>query len=189
MVLSNGCSINSMSIVQNRLMNLSSSKSLVVKTKQSSNFLQSLFGIAASIVLLLSCAVSEDTKLKESVNINYEVAKGYFVKNTFSVQLPTPIILANKAALDSIMGMAATMGANGKPTDFDFSREYAIVFIYPETDSSVVLNPGSLELKADTVKLSVSIETGVKQTYRIVPSLLLKVLGTAPEHIVWENNQ
>lgn len=189
MVLSNGCSINSMSIAQNRLINLSSSKLLVVKTKQSSNFLQSLFGIVTSIVLLVSCAVSEENKMKESVNINYEVAKGYFVKNTFSVQQPTPIILANKAALDSVMGMAATMGANGKPTDFDFSREYAIVFIYPETDSSVVLNPGSLELKADTVKLSVSIEPGVKQTYRIVPSLLLKVLGTAPEHIVWENNQ
>ena len=189
MVLSNGCSINSMSIAQNRLINLSSSKLLVVKTKQSSNFLQSLFGIATSIVLLVSCAVSEENKMKESVNINYEVAKGYFVKNTFSVQQPTPIILANKAALDSVMGMAATMGANGKPTDFDFSREYAIVFIYPETDSSVVINPGSLELKADTVKLSASIEPGVKQTYRIVPSLLLKVLGTAPEHIVWENNQ
>ena len=178
-----------MSIVQNSLMNLSSSNLLVVKTKQSSNFLQSLFGIAASIVLLLSCAVSEENKMKESVNINYEVAKGYFVKNTFSVQQPTPIILANKAALDSIMGMAATMGANGNPTDFDFSREYGIVFIYPETDSSVVLKPGSLELKAATARLSLSIEPGVKQTYRIVPSLLLKVLGTAPEQIVWEPNQ
>jgi hypothetical protein len=169
-------------------MNLSSSKLLVVKSKQSSNFLHSLFGIAASIVLLLSCAVSEEIKMKESVNINYEVAKGYFVKKTFSVQLPTPIILANKTALDSILGMAATMGANGKPTNFDFSREYAIVFIYPETDSSVVLHPGILELQADTARLSVSIEPGVKQTYRIVPSLLLKVSGTAPEHIVWENN-
>jgi hypothetical protein len=169
-------------------MNLSSSKLLVVKSKQSSNFLHSLFGIAASIVLLLSCAVSEEIKMKESVNINYEVAKGYFVKKTFSVQLPTPIILANKTALDSILGMAATMGANGKPTNFDFSREYGIVFIYPETDSSVVLHPGILELQADTARLSVSIEPGVKQTYRIVPSLLLKVSGTAPEHIVWENN-
>ena len=35
--------------------------------------------------------------MKESVNINYEVAKGYFVKNTFSVQQPTPIILASKS--------------------------------------------------------------------------------------------
>ncbi len=170
-------------------MNLSSSKSLVVKTKQSSNFLQSLFGIAASVVLLISCAVSEETKMKESVNINYEVAKGYFVKNTFSVQLPTPIILASKAALDSIMGMAATMGANGKPTDFDFSREYGIVFIYPETDSSVALYPGILELQANTAKLSVRIEPGVKQTYRMVPMLLLKVAGIAPDHIVWENKQ
>ena len=189
MVLSNGCSINSMSIAQNSNKYLSSSKLLVVKIKQSLFFLQYLFGIATSILLLVSCAGSEENKMKESVNINYEVAKGYFVKNTFSVQQPTPIILANKAALDSIMGMAATMGANGKPTDFDFSREYGIVFIYPETDSSVVLHPGSLELKADTARLSVSIEPGVKQTYRIVPSLLLKVLGTAPEHIVWENNQ
>jgi len=86
------------------------------------------------------------------------------------------------------MGMAATMGANGIPTDFDFSREYAIVFIYPETDSSVVLHPGILQSQADTARLSVSIEPGVKQTYRIVPSLLLKVPGTAPDHIVWENN-
>jgi hypothetical protein len=189
MELSNGCSINSMSIAQNRLINLSSSKLLVVKTKQSSNFLQSLFGIATSIVLFLSCAVSEENKMKESVNINYEVAKGYFVKNTVSVQQPTSIILANKVAFDSILGMAATMGANGKPTDFDFSREYAIVFIYPETDSSVVLHPDSLKLKADTARLSVTIQPGLKQTYRIVPSLLLKVLGAAPEHIVWENNQ
>ena len=162
---------------------------MVLKTKQSSNFLQSLFGIAASILLLLSCAVSEENKMKESVNINYEVAKGYFVRNTFSVKQPTPIIVANQAALDSIMGMAATMGANGKPTDFDFSREYGIVFIYPETDSSVALHPGILELQANTVKLLVRIEPGVKQTYRMVPMLLLKVAGLAPDLIVWENKQ
>jgi len=159
----------------------------VLKTKPSLNFLKSLFGIAASILLLLSCAVSEENKMKESVKLNYEVAKGYFVRNTFSVKQPTPIILANKAALDSIMGMAATMGANGKPTDFDFSREYGIVFIYPETDSSVILHPGILGLRADTASLTVSIETGVKQSYRMVPSFLLKVLGTAPAYIVCEN--
>lgn len=178
-----------MSVVQNSLMNLSSSKLWVVKTKQSSNFLQSLFGIATSIILLISCAGSEENKMKESVNLNYEVAKGYFVKNTFSVQQPTPIILANKVALDSIMGMAATMGVTGKPTDFDFSREYAIVFIYPETDSSVVLHPGILELQANTAKLSVRIDPGIKQTYRMVPMLLLKVSGTAPNYIVWQNKQ
>jgi hypothetical protein len=159
-----------------------------LKTKPSLIFLQSLFGIATSIILFISCGGKEEHKKKESVNISYEVAKGYFVKNTFSVQQPTPIILANKAVLDSIMGMAATMGANGIPTDFDFSREYAIVFIYPETDYSVVLHPGILQSQADTAKLSVSIEPGVKQTYRIVPSVLLKVPGTAPDHIVWENN-
>lgn len=178
-----------MSIVQNSSKYLSSSKLLVMKINQSLFFLQSLFGIATSIVLLVSCAGSEDYKTKETVNITYEVAKGYFVKNTFSVQQPTPIILASKAAVDSIMGMAATMGANGKPTDFDFSREYAIVFIYPETDSSVVLHPGILELQADTARLLVSIDPGVKQAYRIVPSLLLKVPGTAPAHVVWKKNQ
>jgi len=161
----------------------------MLKTKPSLNFLQSLFGIATSIILFISCAVSEENKMKESVKLNYEVAKGYFVKNTFSVQQPTPIILANKATLDSIMGMAATMGANGKPTDFDFSREYGIVFIYPETDSSVILHPGILELKANSAKLSVRIDLGVKQTYRMVPMLLLKVAGIAPDHIVWENKQ
>ncbi|MCX6265215.1 MAG: hypothetical protein NTZ47_11865 [Bacteroidetes bacterium] len=170
-------------------MNLSSSKLWVVKTKQSFNFLQSLFGIATFIILFISCAVSEENKMKESVNLNYAVAKGYFVKNTFSVQQPTPIILANKAALDSIMGMAATMGVSGKPTDFDFSHEYAIAFIYPETDISVVLHPGILELQANTAKLSVRIDPGVKQTYRMVPMLLLKVSGTAPARIVWENKQ
>jgi hypothetical protein len=161
----------------------------MLKTKPSLNFLQSLFGIATSIILFISCAVSEENKMKESVKLNYEVAKGYFVKNTFSVQQPTPIILANKATLDSIMGMAATMGANGKPTDFDFSREYGIVFIYPETDSSVALHPGILELQANTVKLLVRIEPGVKQTYRMVPMLLLKVAGIAPDLIVWEKKQ
>jgi len=161
---------------------------LVVKAKQFFHFLQTLFGMVTSMIFFISCAGKEEYKKKESINISYEVAKGYFVKNTFSVQQPTPIILANQAALDRIMGMAATMGANGKPTNFDFSREYGIVFIYPETDSSVVLHPGILELQADTARLSVSIEPGVKQTYRIVPSLLLKVSGTAPEHIVWENN-
>ena len=161
----------------------------MLKTKPSLNFLQSLFGIATSIILFISCAVSEENKMKESVKLTSEVAKGYFVKNTFSVQQPSPIILANKAALDSIMGMAATMGANGKPTDFDFSREYGIVFIYPETDSSVGLHPGILELQANTAKLSVRIEPGVKQTYRMVPMLLLKVAGIAPDHLVWENKQ
>jgi len=178
-----------MLIVQNRNIYQSTSKLMMLKRKQSFHFLKTLFRIATLVILFISCGGSEVIKTKETINVSYEVAKGYFVKNTFSVQQPTPIILANKAALDSIMGMAATMGANGKPTDFDFSREYGIVFIYPETDSSVGLHPGILELQANTAKLSVRIEPGVKQTYRMVPMLLLKVAGIAPDHIVWENKQ
>jgi len=170
-------------------MYLSSSQLFGVKSKQLYHFSKTLLGIATSIILFISCGGSEENKMKQPVNVSYEVAKGYFVKNTFSVKQPTPIIVANKAALDSILGMAATMGANGKPTDFDFSREYGIVFIYPETDSSVVLHPGILALQSDTARVSIRIETGVKQTFRIVPLLVLKVSGIPPTNIVWENNQ
>jgi hypothetical protein len=189
MELSNGYLINCISLVRNSNKHKTSKKLLALKKIHSVTLLKSFFGVASGIMILLSCASSEKNKKKESVNVSYEVAKGYFVKNTVSIQQPTSVIVANKEALDSILGMAATMGANGKPTDFDFSREYGIVFIYPETDSSVVLNPGILALRADTARLSVSIDLGVKQTYRIVPFLLLKVTGTAPTFVVRESNQ
>lgn len=141
---------------------------------------------ASAIYGMISCGTSGEVKTIPPAALNYEIAKGYFVKNTFSVQQPTPLLIPNQQVMDSILGAAATMGANGRPTPFDFSHEYGIVFIYPETDSSMMIRPVSLLLQSDTVRLSATIEAGSKQTYRMVPFILLKVSGTAPKQIIGE---
>ena len=49
------------------------------------------------------------------------MAKGYFVKNTIIVNEPIGMVFQSQQQLDSIMGVAATMGENGKPTSFCFT--------------------------------------------------------------------
>lgn len=136
-------------------------------------------------MLSISCVTSSKPE-KQSTSMEIIKAKGYFVKNTITVTDPTGIVFQNQQQLDSIMGMAATMGVNGRPTIFDFSKEYGVACIFPETDSSRVLELLGYTVTNGKGILSVKVITGAKQTYSVVPALLIKVSGSPPGNLIVE---
>jgi len=144
-----------------------------------------LFGSLLIGMACISCATSGKPE-KQSMPMEFTIAKGYFVKNTIEVKEPVGIIFQNQQQIDSIMGMAATMGVNGKPTSFDFMNEYGVACVFPETDSSVALQVLAYSVSKGVGRLSVKVKTGEKQTYRIVPNILIKVSGIPPGRLIVE---
>ena len=138
--------------------------------------------------LLISCGMPPSQSLNSSQSINYTVAKGYFVKNTYSTDSLQCLLITNPKQLDDLLGMAATMGANGRPTDIDFSKQYAIACIYPATNHSTSIQPSSLSSSGDTLQLKIKINKGILQSFTMVPLSLLIVEGSPPAHFQWEVN-
>jgi hypothetical protein len=109
-------------------------------------------------------------------DISFRVAKNYFVKNTYQKSdLNSPkIVTAEK--FDQLFGMATIMGANGKPTSIDFTKEFVIVVINDETDRTTELIPEKLE-KISPKKLNFTFETkiGEQQSSYMLPCTIIIV--------------
>jgi hypothetical protein len=149
------------------------------------NILTPLLTILAAI-LLYSCTMTSTNRNNASVSVPYSVAKGYFVKNTFSRDSIECTIIRDQIMLDSLLGMGATMGKNGMPTRIDFGRQFAIACIHPETDSKVQLEAKELKMTDDRLTLRLSVIRGEKQSYTIVPLQLLVVEGNPPTFLECE---
>ena len=142
--------------------------------------LLNLFIVSLATILLSSCKMT-DKKVKEvTTSVPYTVAKGYFVKNTFSTDTVQCLLIRSREKLDSVLGMAAAIGKDGMPTQIDFDKEFAIACIHPETDSMVQLETSALTKTENRLTLQLSIIRGEKQSYTIVPLQLLIVEGTSP---------
>lgn len=144
-----------------------------------------VFGWLFVAMVNVSCVTSGKSE-KESAPMDIMMAKGYFVKNTIIVNEPIGMVFQSQQQLDSIMGVAATMGENGKPTSFDFSKEYGVACIFPETDSSRVLELIDYAVSEGKGRLSIKVITGAKQSYSMVPLILIKVSGMPPNSVMVE---
>ncbi len=121
----------------------------------------------------LTCLIIIPGRAKSN-NIPYRVADHYFVSNTVK-KLPTAKITTQKE-FDELFGCAPVMGKNGEPTPIDFSKEYVIAVSKPETYHSETLTPISLTReKRNRIVFTYKVEIGSKQTYTIVPCLLIIV--------------
>jgi hypothetical protein len=107
-------------------------------------------------------------------DVSYVVAENYFVKNNVT-QLDNPKI-ETAEKFNEIFGMATTMGKDGKPTAIDFSKQYVIALVLPETDMLATIRPVGLQ-KNDKkeITLDYRVEVGPKQTYTIRPSIAIIV--------------
>lgn len=136
--------------------------------------------------LMISCAITPDNNRSAAVSdtatqvlhdkgVPYEIARGYFLKNTARVDRPTLIKITSPEKLDEMFGMATVMGDGGKPTEIDFSTEYAIAVVYPETDRSTALSPQHLTRDSSGIRFSYTLHEGEKQTYQTQPMLMIVV--------------
>lgn len=117
---------------------------------------------------------SEAPETTDVVDVSFSVAQNYFVKNTVA-QLESPKI-ESAEMFDSIFGMATTMGEDGKPTAIDFTTQYVIAVLKPETDLSTSLEPTSLQKnEAGELVLHYTFTTGDTQSYTSRPHFAIIV--------------
>ena len=130
-----------------------------------------LFAFAA-LIALAACGnkqaaapISEDNK--ESSEVAFEVAKNYFFKN--DQVIPEYPKITTEAEFTKLFGMATMMGENGKPTAIDFTRQFVLAIVLPETDFATEINPVKVEEKGDSLLYTYEVKTGEKQSSRIQP--------------------
>src|SRR5574344_792663 len=124
-------------------------------------------------------ATNDDAVRKTKVSsnksdIHYTMADNYFLNNNVK-KMPAPKITSKKV-FDKLFGEAPVMGKNGMPTNIDFSKEYILAVCKPETEYSTSLEPVSLKRAGkNKIIFTYKLIKGDKQTYTIVPCLLIKV--------------
>jgi len=109
----------------------------------------------------------------QSESIPFEVAHNYFVRNDVS---SVPVKINSQEAFERCFGMAAFMGRNGQPTPIDFSRQFVIAIVLPETAHSTEIAAERLTQEGDDLVLTYQVSVAEKEnTWTQVPQLLLIV--------------
>ncbi|MEA5141333.1 hypothetical protein [Arcicella rigui] len=123
-------------------------------------------------LMLCSCLISAQS----SSTIPYQIAKRYFVKNTYQPNSLKNPKIQSQEQFREIFGMATVMGKDGQPTVIDFNTQYVIAIIKDETTFGTTITPLSLTKNSKgIIELNVEVREGKSQSYRIVPTLILVV--------------
>ncbi len=115
--------------------------------------------------------VKKDLKM---LDIPFVMTKNYFVKNDVE-NIDNPKIETTEK-FNAIFGIATTIGKDGKPTEIDFSKQYIIAVIKPETNLSTTLEPRTLQRnEKGEIILTYKYVTGEKQSYSTRPNFAIIV--------------
>lgn len=133
--------------------------------------------LAAALTGLLlttaSCASSNGAAKGESVA--YSVANRYFFNN--GATPPASNKVTDAETFSKLFGMATVMGKNGQPTEIDFSKEFVIPVVLPETNRATSIKLGKLVEEGDGLTLYYKVKQGEERSYTIRPMELLIVDG------------
>jgi hypothetical protein len=121
-----------------------------------------------AIVAWVACTPNAQTE-----SIPFEVAHNYFVRNDVS---SVPVKISTQEMFERYFGMAAFMGKNGEPTPIDFSKQFVIALVLPETAHSTEISVEGLTQEGDCLVLTYQVSAAEKEnTWTQVPSLLIIV--------------
>ena len=127
-------------------------------------------------------AAADSTEM-ESISIPFTVADRYFVNNTVTT-IESPKITFREE-FDNLFGMAATMAENGQPTPIDFTKQFVIAVIKPESNLETTLTPISLQTDGNhKVVFTYRFEQGREMSYTTKPCLLIVVDKEATGEVV-----
>lgn len=126
--------------------------------------------IAAALVAVSIVSSCTD----EGKNVPFTEARNYFVRNDAVLPLESNVI-ETQAQLDSLFGMAAVMGRNGRPTDIDFDREFCVAYVVPPTDTLTEIVPVAVTSKGKELTCSFEIRKGDPITWTIQPFSLIVI--------------
>ena len=102
-----------------------------------------IFALAA-IMALAACGNKQAATPTSEGNVErsevvFEVAKNYFFKN--DQVIPEYPKIVSEEEFTKLFGMATTMGEDGKPTAIDFTKQFVLAIVLPETDFATEINP------------------------------------------------
>ncbi len=99
--------------------------------------------------------------------------ENYYVRN--DAKLPIQARIDDRATFESLFGMATLMGTAGQPTPVDWDNEFVLAIVDPFTNIQIELAPESLQCENGQLVFTYSETVGEKQSFWIIPDLLLKV--------------
>ncbi len=148
--------------------------------RQIGNLILGIFVIAA----LMGCNMGNCKKSNQgrSMEVNYKTTSNYFIKN--GVGEFESSVITTKNDFDTLFGMAAVMGPNGKPTAIDFDNEYVIVVDGGVTDRNIEMRPGKMVAEGDSLYFNYDIVMGAKQSYASRPFLMVVVPDSIDGEVV-----
>lgn len=76
------------------------------------------------------------------------------------------------------------MGTGGSPTKIDFTKQYVIAVAKPESEYNTVITPVSLQKDNDHLIFTYKVEQGEKQSYTMLPCLIVIVDNTYNRDII-----
>lgn len=123
----------------------------------------------AFVACLTSCATQ-----RNGGSVPYEEAHNYFFRNDATI--PSNPVCTTSEEFGKLYGAAAVMGKGGMPTRIDFSRQFVIGIVLPETNDETTIIPGKLTRNGDTLTMEYSVKVGEKnRSYTTQPMMLLVV--------------
>lgn len=129
-------------------------------------------------VILMICVMTACSKKTQDVvspkveNIPFTPVEHYFVKNNVDT---VPAKILTKETMEQYFGMAATMGADGRPTEVDFEQEFLIAATMPTTNQPTELTAQQLLRTDGILTLNYAIVQEAPGVAWFRPLLLVKV--------------
>lgn len=136
--------------------------------------------LAAVTLLLSSCAVN-----LSGVTANYNRMYNYYVNNYFN-NGTHKLVIHNQQDFDAVFGAGAVMGHNGQPTNINFSRQFVIAVILPETNRQTTIETAMLKRVGDRLYFSYIIEEGHATSYTMRPFTAVVVDRNEPSDVVFQ---
>jgi hypothetical protein len=121
--------------------------------------------LALSLALFTSCSTSE--------KVSFQEADNYFFRNDATI--PNSLKITSQQQLESLFGMATTMGPNGRPTKVDFSRQFVLAKVLPVTDVHTTMRPLKVTHKDNKLFFSYEVKRGQKMSYSTQPMTMVIV--------------
>ena len=89
--------------------------------------------------LLFLILIISGSNSKAQDAVPYQLAKNYFVNNTYPDKNIHAVKISSSKEFNEIFGMATTMGNEGKPTEINFTKNFAIAVIDAvSTDTEII---------------------------------------------------
>lgn len=121
-------------------------------------------------MIVMAMSVVACTGVRET-GVEYKVAQNYFFNN--DAEIPTVLKITSQSDFERYFGESAVMGKDGEPTKIDFSHQFVIAKVLPETDRATELMPKGIVKRSKTLRLRYTLKQGEKQSWNSIPFFIL----------------